>query len=689
MSNEVARRWVEEDRIAVLFDGLDEVDDEYRADLVRLLNTTFLSDHPGIIAVVCSRINEYLPLQDAKETRLQLRGAVTLQPLSKAKIEEYLDAAKATRLREALPNDAALYEMAQTPLTLSMMTLAYGGLVPSDISMNQYRSLAKRRHQLMATYVERMLQRKERRDRDIPFDLSADNDVPEREYAYTPEQVHRYLGWLAVRLSIRMQNAFSLDQFFGFLKSQLKREQQPTVASWIALAQGLTAFLSVLAVGSVLMPMSLSGFLGVVLIGTLGTLLNSWAPGATEMRWRGWVKGRIAVIAAVAVTVIGLGAGSRALAAVVPWQVSAYSMGLIAIGVVMGLIAIGVVVALALGAYVAEPDNDFRAQLLWLIALTVVSFPLSMGLARILDFPEATDLVLVALLVASQGTLLALIAAKDSDWEGARRVVALVPTLVALHSLGVWIVGSLDWYEALTVVAGVAFTLSHVDEDKALAALIALILLTMGGGLVAGAVGATLGVFVFLIMLLLYFLAFERTSSLTRASGLLDWIGDGLGSWLKRVGERFLSRIVLKFAFLTFRLPFRCRSFIDYATNALLLKHSAGDVEFMHRLLRDYFALRDLLPLLYETNSDRRLETIRSLGFQGESAVDSLAELARDRDPQVREAAVLAFGRIASPQVPLFIEAALSDREPIVRRGRRSSQEPQRRRFRSAGGAAQ
>ena len=179
ISTEVARKWVEENRIAVFMDGLDEVDDEYRADLVRLLNDTFLRDHPGPVAdypgtvvVVCSRINEYPPLQDTKETRLQLEGAVTLQPLTWEQIEDYLNTAKATGLREALPNDAQLYEMAQTPLTLSMMTLAYGGKAPSDIPANL--SLTERRHHLMEAYVASMLQRKEWRDRtDRPFDMEA------------------------------------------------------------------------------------------------------------------------------------------------------------------------------------------------------------------------------------------------------------------------------------------------------------------------------------------------------------------------------------------------------------------------------------------------------------------------------------------------------------------------------------
>ena len=59
--------------------------------------------------------------------------------------------------------------------------------------------------------------REKRLDRGIPFDLNPDNDVPLREYPYTREQVNRYLGWLAVRLSERMQTVLPFDRLYSFL----------------------------------------------------------------------------------------------------------------------------------------------------------------------------------------------------------------------------------------------------------------------------------------------------------------------------------------------------------------------------------------------------------------------------------------------------------------------------------------
>ena len=325
VSAEAAHAWIEGDRVAVLMDGLDEVDIEYRATLARLLNETFLRDYPDAVVVVCSRINEYSQLMDVKETRLQLDGAVTLQPLTEDQIKDYLAAAHATGLGAALPNDAALYEMAQTPLTLSMMTLAYSGLAPSDIPSD--RPLTERRHHLMEAYVTRMLQRKERRDRDIPFDQNRDNDVKERDYAYPPERVNRYLGWLAVRLSVRMQTAVSMSRFYSFLTKEIERDRQWAVSWGIAIAQVVVAFLAALAVGASIAPRRFDGLLHVPMVALFLSILGVSTLRAAE----GLADDVIGFIASILAAIAGFGVVSRALVAVVPGGWSPYPTGVIAI----------------------------------------------------------------------------------------------------------------------------------------------------------------------------------------------------------------------------------------------------------------------------------------------------------------------------------------------------------------------
>lgn len=271
VSEKLARDWIANQRVAVLLDGLDEVDDEYRSNLVRLLNKTYLRKYQDTVVVVCSRINEYQPLQDRKETRLQLKGAVTLEPLTEKQINAYLEVAEATGLRDALSTDSALAEMSQTPLTLSMMTLAYGGLPRSDIPGNL--SFVEQRYQLMEAYVAKMLQRKERRDRKIPADDAVANNVPIKNYRYSPGKINRYLGWLAVRLSIRMQTAFSLQQFYSFIKREIQREQASSLIWFLPVSRSVLIWSVTLALGIILMPKSVTNLWKVVLLSTLAAAL--------------------------------------------------------------------------------------------------------------------------------------------------------------------------------------------------------------------------------------------------------------------------------------------------------------------------------------------------------------------------------------------------------------------------------
>jgi hypothetical protein len=69
-----------------------------------------------------------------------------------------------------------------------------------------------------------------------------------------------------------------------------------------------------------------------------------------------------------------------------------------------------------------------------------------------------------------------------------------------------------------------------------------------------------------------------------------------------------------------------------FCKEAFLLKQSSQECEFTHRLLRDYFALRELRPTLSASDKRRRLEAIRFLGYQGEAALDVLTEFADDQD---------------------------------------------------------
>jgi hypothetical protein len=154
----IGRAWLEQQRLALLLDSLDEVPEGLRAGCVQAINR-FLHDTsvPGV--AVCCRLEEYLALTH----RLSLGGAVRLEPLSAAHVERYLEAggAKTAGLRELVAHDEAIRELARSPLLLSVMTLAYQGAA-ADTALTAAATDAERRAHIFDTYIDRMFARRGR-----------------------------------------------------------------------------------------------------------------------------------------------------------------------------------------------------------------------------------------------------------------------------------------------------------------------------------------------------------------------------------------------------------------------------------------------------------------------------------------------------------------------------------------------
>jgi hypothetical protein len=100
----------------------DEVPPALQPDCVTAVNAFIdKSNPPGI--VVCCRLNEYRCLPE----RLKLNGAFCLEPLGKDGVAEYFTRAGPglAVLRDAVNVDPVSQELTQTPLILSVMSLAY------------------------------------------------------------------------------------------------------------------------------------------------------------------------------------------------------------------------------------------------------------------------------------------------------------------------------------------------------------------------------------------------------------------------------------------------------------------------------------------------------------------------------------------------------------------------------------
>ncbi|MBN1813062.1 MAG: NACHT domain-containing protein [Anaerolineae bacterium] len=226
VGRENARAWVKNNDLLLLLDGLDEVKAELRNVCVTALNA--FRQHSTQI-VVCSRIADYELLAE----RLNLCGAVLLQPLTAQQINQYLDGAgvELMAVRRALECDPALRELAQTPVMLSIMILAYQGLATENFTAAG--SVEDARHHLFTFYVQKMFERRR------PVQ------------PYTPEQAIHWLSWLARKMIKHARSVLWVE------------EMRP---NWLdTRSQG-----SVYLVGPVLATALVFGLLG----GLLGGLLN-------------------------------------------------------------------------------------------------------------------------------------------------------------------------------------------------------------------------------------------------------------------------------------------------------------------------------------------------------------------------------------------------------------------------------
>lgn len=188
----LGRQWLDEDLLALLLDGLDEVKPERLPACIAALNR-FRQDHGLMQIGVCCRTQAY----EAAGARLKLSGAILLQPLTAGQIEGYLAAAgpRAEALRAVLQDDTALQALAHSPLMLNMMRLAYQDVPLDTLRSEPLDTPEERRHLLLGQYVDRM------------FQAVAGTGV-ER---YSQDQTRRWLAWLAQGMSRHNQSLFRIE----------------------------------------------------------------------------------------------------------------------------------------------------------------------------------------------------------------------------------------------------------------------------------------------------------------------------------------------------------------------------------------------------------------------------------------------------------------------------------------------
>ena len=174
----IGKAWLEDNRLALLLDGLDEVESKYRAACIETINAFIKTCGLAGIAV-CSRIDEYSNLP----TRLELYGAIRLLPLSLGQIEDYFTkvGVELKDLASTLHSDEQLREFISTPLMLSIITFANQSLEAEGLflSKNTF-TVGELRDRLFDIFINRVLDRK------------GASALP-----YSKSQITGWLSWLA------------------------------------------------------------------------------------------------------------------------------------------------------------------------------------------------------------------------------------------------------------------------------------------------------------------------------------------------------------------------------------------------------------------------------------------------------------------------------------------------------------
>ncbi|TKB70230.1 MAG: TIR domain-containing protein [Nitrospira sp.] len=187
----IARAWLVKGYLVPLLDGLDEVQPAIQPDCVAAINA-FIETHNSSGMVVCSRWMEYHWLP----RKLKMNGAVCLEPLSLDDVNNFLAAGgpQLAGLQQVMNNDPVLQELAQTPLMLSVMSLACEGADGKALMSPKDDSPQARREHIFQLYVERMFQRK----KSITSRFSQDEAI-------------RWLSWLARKMKEQSQSVFMVE----------------------------------------------------------------------------------------------------------------------------------------------------------------------------------------------------------------------------------------------------------------------------------------------------------------------------------------------------------------------------------------------------------------------------------------------------------------------------------------------
>lgn len=197
---EVIETWLKNKKLLLLLDGLDEVRRaDYRQLCIQCLYD-FIEQYRQTEMVICCRIQVYEDIKLHLGKYLSFDSAIELKPLSRQKINYYVDSAGSNfaAVRSLLQADDTLYELVNTPLMLSVMMWTFKEKL--QVTLPRMNSLEDRRRYLFNRYIQRMLYRRRP-------DAQRNSEQP-----YPTQKALNWLIWLAKTMQQEEQQIFLLER---------------------------------------------------------------------------------------------------------------------------------------------------------------------------------------------------------------------------------------------------------------------------------------------------------------------------------------------------------------------------------------------------------------------------------------------------------------------------------------------
>lgn len=199
----ISQKWLKQNKILPLLDGLDELGLTRQRLAIEKINQ-YLHEDLARQIVVCCRWEEY---KQGEIQLYRLRGAYYLQPPTETDIKDYLQLLNQQDLWQKIATNDLMRELAQKPLFLNLMMVAFQG--EAIVSESQ----------LFKEYIEEQLKR--------PLNLQK---YPQGKPPYSDEDTKKWLTYLAGQLEADSLTVFLIEKMQPYW---IDSERERWLFQWI------------------------------------------------------------------------------------------------------------------------------------------------------------------------------------------------------------------------------------------------------------------------------------------------------------------------------------------------------------------------------------------------------------------------------------------------------------------------